>query len=414
MAGSTRNQQLKNLEAENKRLRQDNLELRKRLNGKAPPKGRGVNVIRKIAAILCVALAVALLFTGNILFWTGNTVVKTDKYVAATAPIIRNPAVQDALAYNINQKLYNNVDIDQIISGALPPRAAFLAPTIADQVRQHSDQAVKKILQRPQFQDRWNAAQQRAHDRFIRLVGKHGSDGSIDISEVYSDVSQQLQGTKLAFLANKPLPAKVGDIQLVKGGWLTVLNKTIRNIDTWRVIAIILLVVFSVAGVWLSRNRRKTVEALGWLFAAAMLITVIALKLIRESIGNRVDPHYSEAAKQTFSIVTHSLRIQTFTLLFAALVMVVIAWVSGGSPAARATRSRVDQLFSGNLHKAIFSRGENGFTRWLGAYKSILQWLTVALVAASVLFISLTPAVLLIQVIIILIVVLLIEIFAAP
>lgn len=413
MAGSM--ERLKELEAENARLQRENLELNRRLTGKSAPARRHTadGLAKKTGSVICVILAVILLFVGNLLFWTGNTIVKSDRYVEATAPIIRNSQVQSALAYNINQKLYQNVDIDQLISGALPPRAAFLAPTISDQVKQHSETAIQKILQRPQFQERWNTAQQNAHDRFIKLVKEHGSDGSIDIGEVYSDVSQQLKGTKLSFLADKPLPPKIGNIQLVTGTWLSVLQKTINNIDTWRFMAICLLIVFGFLGVWLSRRRRRTVEILGGLFAGSMLITIILLKLLRQSIAGRVDPHYSSAVQQTFSIVTHSLQVQTLTLMFAALLVILIAWISGGSASGRAVRSGVDRLFSGNVHAAIFSHGENGLTRWIGAYKNLLQWLVVIVVAASVLFVRLTPGVLLVQVLIILVLVLAVQVIAA-
>ncbi len=414
MATSSERRDYRKLQAENKRLIAKNEELRRKLTIQVAPKPvrQGTKqTFRKIGIILCVGLATAMLVVGNLLFWTGSTIVNTDRYVAATAPLIKNPQIQDALAASITQKLFASVNVDQVIQEALPPRANFLAPTLTDQVKQHTDDAVKKILQRPQFQNRWNTAQERAHQRFITLVDKYGSNGSINISEIYNAVSQQLKGTKLGFLADKPLPSKVGNIQLVSGSWLSILQRTIQHIDIWRVIAILLLVIFSFLGVWLSRNRRKTVVALGSLFAAGMFITILSIRLGREIVANRVEPQYADAASQAYAIIAHPLVVQTFTLLVAALAVVLIAWLSGSSASSKAVKARIEQLLSGKLHSALFPH-ENSFTKWLGRHKRLLQWLVIALVACTILFVRLTPAVLLVQLVIILLVVVLTEILA--
>ncbi len=415
MATRSGNLQLEKLQADNKRLRQENDELRKRIATKSGSKSHSDNgnLLTKIGVIVFISLAVSLLVAGNLLFWAGNTIVKTDRYVAATAPIIRNTEVQNALASKISTQLFEKVDINQLTEQVLPPRADFLAPTIADQLEQHTEATVKKILQNPEFQNKWNDAQEHAHERFIQAVEKHGSDGSIDIGEVYSDVSQNFKDTKLAFLADKPLPPQVGKIQLIQGSWLTVLQKTIQNIDTWRMMAIGLLVLFSAAAIWLSRNRRRTVILLASFSAAAMFLTAIAGRLAREVITSHANPQYAEAIRQAYTIFMHPFVTQTFTLFGLALIVAIIAWISGPYASSRNLRSKIDQLLSGQLHAVIFGHHENKFTEWVGKNKQLLQWLSVAVVALSTLFVRLTPTVLLTQVLIILLAVLVIDILAA-
>lgn len=402
---------LQKLEAENRRLRRANDKLQKQFA--ASSRWSFGRVLRKFSIVLCVTLAILCLTAGNILFWAGNTIVKSDRYVAATAPIIRNPSVQNALATNINQKLFAQVDVNRVVSQALPPRAGFLAPVITDQVHQHSQDAIKKVLARPQFQDRWNAAQEHIHDRFIKLVDEHGSDGSINVSEVYTDVSQQLVHTNLAFLANKPLPAKAGQIQLLKGKWLSVLQRTIQHIDTWRLLALGLLIIFSFIGIWLSARRRRTAIVIASLAAAAMFLTLLCIRIGGELIAGKVKQQNAEAVRQIYGIVTHSLVAQTAAILGAAPLMIFIIWISGTSSAASRTKVFLDRLFSGKLHAALFSKGENALTHWTGAHKVALQWSAVALVVASILFTRLTPGTLVAQAIAILMLVLLVEVLAA-
>lgn len=417
MASDSSNSRIRNLEAENRRLFAENQSLRSQLARKtaksprhAQPQER--HLLRNIGVILSLSFAVALLVVGNIFFWAGNTVVNTDRYVASTAPLIKNSEIQKAIANKTTQAVFSSVDVEQEVADVLPPRADFLAPTISGQIRQNADTAIKKILQRPQFQERWNNAQRRSHDRFITAIKKHGSDGTINISEVYSDASQQLQGTKLSFLAGKPLPDKVGQIKIVSGGWIAALGKMINNIGTWRTLSLLLLVIFSALGVWLSRNRRRAVITLGILFALGMFLTAVSARLAREIIAGKADPQYAEAVRQAYTIILHPLAIQTYTIMAAGILIALVTWVSAPYRSSRAVRTKIDQLFSGRIHQAIFSH-ENSFTTWMGAHKNLLQWLVVAVVAAATLLVRLTPAMLLTQILIIVVAILLIEILAA-
>lgn len=413
MPASSTDQKVKQLQAENRRLRAENKQLRAELRSEATAPSKTL-IWRKLGVGICILLATLLLVFGNILFWSGNTIVKPDRYTAATAPIIQNKIVQQAIAANATEQLFKQVDIDQITQDALPPRAAFLAPTLSSQIKHQTDDVIQKILQRPQFQQRWNTAQERAHDRFINTVEKYGKDGSIDLNEVYSSISQQLKTTRLSFLADKPLPSKVGKIEVVSGSWLTILQRTIQNIDLWRTLAIILLVAFSALGVWLSRNRRKTVIKLAALFALGMFATILGLRIGAEVISSHAQPQNAAAVREVFTIFTNGLLVQTWTLFAAAVLIAFVAWISGPYRSSQAMRLKIDQFFSGRLHQALFGENENGFTLWLGKNKRVVEWLIVAITASTVLFIRLTPAVLTTQILVVLLLILIVEVLAAP
>src|SRR4051812_44126789 len=109
MASSTVDKKLRKLEAENDRLLKENAALKK-LSGTSTARPR--RPLKSLIALLCICFAAALLLVGTLLFWTGNTIVKTDRFVAATAPIIRDPAVQKALGNTISDRLFERVDIE--------------------------------------------------------------------------------------------------------------------------------------------------------------------------------------------------------------------------------------------------------------------------------------------------------------
>jgi hypothetical protein len=401
------------LSDENNRLRNENNRLKLQLAELRQERTSRLGRLspRSTGALVFIILAAALLIAGNLLFWAGNTAVKTDRYVETAAPLIKDPAIQSAIATYATTQLYNNVDVEQLVSEALPPRADFLVPTVTSQLKNNTDAALERVLANSRFQNRWNAAQENAHRRFITAIDKNGSDGALDLSEVYKQLSNNLQGTRLDFLADKPLPDKVGSIQLVSGNWISGLEKVINNIDLWRTLAILLFIASAALGIYLSRNRRRTTIELSLMLSAGMFFTLLALRVIREIAANKVEPVYSEAAGQAAQIVLQPLRVQTMTLFFAALVVAFVAWISGTSSRAMAVKSKTSDLLAGRLHSVLFSR-ENNFTLWLGRHKRLLQWLVIVGLGLSLLFVRLTVTVLISYVLIMLLTVLIIEILS--
>lgn len=404
---------LKQLRAENAQLKRENKRLTEQTTQqkgtRKAPKAWG----RSFGAAFFIALATALLVAGNLLFWAGNTVVKPDRFASTVEPIIKNEAVQNAIAAKTTESLFNNIDTESVVQEALPPRAEFLAPTIADQLQQRTQDTLKTALSKPQVQDAWNTVLTGAHERFIASAEKHGADGAIDISEFYQELSNTLRDTKLGFLADKPLPSKVGSITIAQNDQLAVLNRVITKIDTWRTLTVLLFVISCGVAIWLSRRHRRGVIRLSAFLAAGMFTTLVALRITREMIADKVDPSYSEAARETVQIIFHPLVVQTATLMAAFLVIAFVAWIAGPSKVAVAARDKLHDLLNGNIHGALFTK-ENDFTRWLGAHKRVVQWAVVAIVAIVVLSIRLTPMVLVSSIAALVLLIGAIEVLAAP
>ncbi len=407
---------LSSLKTENERLRAENEYLRRqtahgeRLSGSSPVALHG---LRLLSAGLFAVLAVILLVAGNVLFWFGDTIVSNDRFNKTVAPVVQNTEVQHAVASYVTSELYKNVDVTQSAQTALPSQAAFLAPAIASQLRGYTQTALEKILARPQFQERWNQLLGDAHAQFIATVRESGGDGVLDLNDLYVQLSDSLKGTSLSFLADKRLPPKVGAIQVASGNWIKMLRTVIVNIDVWRVLAVILFIVFVVFAVLLARRRRRMVVLLSSFAAVGMLGTLIALRLMRDSIAGNVTPQYATAVRETIQILLHPLVIQTALLLVVVVLVVLIAWLTGGSRSAQQVQGRVRLLIAGKLHTALFGGHENGVTRWFGAYKRGLQWTVLAVVTLLALFTRLTPIVLLWYVIALIVVELVIELVAA-
>jgi hypothetical protein len=410
------NNQIAMLKAENARLNAEvrRLKLDKQSSATANRRGRlmhPANTIRNLAVILLVALSVILLTAANLLFWTGNTIVKQDRFVAATQPIIKDAAVQDTMALYVTNSIFNNVDVQKTVEQALPPKATFLAPQLTSQLKNTTDSTIQKALANPDIQNKWNTALAKQHDRLINFAANYKGDGNISLNDFYTQLSSRLSNTKLAFLANKKLPPKVGNYTVVNAAWLPKFHNLVVNIDTWRLLAVVALVLFVAGAVWLSKNRRRTIYTFILASAAAMIVTLIILHFIKDNITSKVNPLYSEGVNSIIQIVSHSLVLQTLTIFFASLFIGFVAWISSPASLALKTRRQVNLLFNGNLHGRIFSQ-ENKFTVWVQKYKRILQWFAVAAVAAIMLLVRLTLPGLILYGFIMLILVLTIEAIA--
>lgn len=402
------------LRAENERLRAENERLKSQPGPKTHSHTFGGRFWRKFGAIIFGVLAIALLIAGNLLFWAGNTIVKPDRFKSTVTPIIQQNSVQTAVASYTTNAVFTSVNVQQAVANVLPPRADFLAPTIANSLKGSTEGTLKRVLARPQFQDRWNELLTGAQSKFITSVEKNGGDGVININDLYQQLSNSLKGTKLSFLADRKLPAKYGNVQIVSGSGITALHRVITHIDLWRVLAIILFLLCTALFVYLSRRRRRAVLQLAWFAVAAMFLTLIAVRITREVIAGRVQPQYTQAVRDTAQIVFHPLVVQTATLLLLFLLVAIVGWLTGTYRSATFARSRLQLLFAGKLHHAVFGERENALTRWVGHYKHVLEWATVAIAALLLLITRVTPKALLVYAIITVLVVLVLELIGAP
>jgi hypothetical protein len=351
---------------------------------------RPSKLLRSLSVIVLAAAAVALLTAGNLLFWLGNTIVKPDRFTAATQPIIKDPNVQQTLALYTTNNIFKNVDVQKITEEVLPPKAVFLAPQLTSQLKSTTQKTLQNTLAKPSFQEKWNNVLATQHERLVSFASRYNGDGAISLNDVYNQLSASLGNTKLAFLSNKKLPPKVGSITLLNASWLPAFHNVVVNIDTWRLLAVTAFLLCVIAAVWLSKNRRKTLYIISAGAAFFMVLTLVALRITRETIVQKADPQYADGVRSAVQIFFHPLVLQTATVLFAFVLVAFVAWVSGPVKSAAVIRSNAGLLFSGKLHIAIFGNHQNKYISWIHQNKSFLEWAAIALITIIMLIVRVT------------------------
>ena len=413
MAKRSATTELERLKSENDRLLSENNELKELAKRSKYNKSEHKrNWPRLTLVSILIALSVALLSFGNIFFWLGNTVVDTDRYVDTVSPLIEDPKVQESISTYAVDKIFSNIDVQQHLVEVLPPRADFLAPSLSDQLKIQTENIFYNALSNPDLQASWNEVQKNQHERLINFAANYQGDGTININEVYNRLSSKLKDTRLSFLTERQLPPEVGQMTVIETAWLPVFSTVVNNIDTWRALAILGLVVSLALAVWLSKNKRRTIYIYAVTTTTVLFLTLVAIRVLVEQSSNQVEPAYSEGARRAAQIITDPLRFQTFIIMFLLLITGVIAWVSGTSKNAVSFKNWIADSVSGKLHHGIFGSKEYGFTKWIRKYKRSLEWIAVAIFAAVLLSARVTLETILYYSAILLVIIALIEVIS--
>ena len=406
--------QLKELTVENEALKQELAQLRQAVAKQKTPIKRTGNPWKRLGAIVSVILASALLVSGNLLFWAGNTIVDPERFNAVVSPLIKTPEVQQAISQYTATRLFERVDVQQLLAENLPERIAFAAPALANQVHSATETALTRVMQNESFQQTWNSTIENVHARFINFVGNYQGDGVISLSDVYNKLVTRLSNTKFSFLSNVSLPNNIGSITLANATWLPAAHNIVNNIGLYRIIATILCVGFIALAIWLSRRKRRTAIIIGVTFAIFMVLTLVAIRITGQQVVAGFASAYQPAIKVVSDGLLNTLILQTRVLFVLGVLIAFVAWISGPYKSASLIRSRVQLLFGGNIHSAIFGTRENAFTYWLGNHKRLIQWLLVALAALIVVTSPLNMTTLLGVAIVLVVLILVLEILAAP
>lgn len=283
---------------------------------------------RNLFAGLSATVAVVTFSLWNIGYWTRQTIVDTDSFVAATAPLIEDPAIQTALKTEITNQIFSRVNIEEELTKALPENLTFIAAPFANQVRNFAEAQVGKAIESDQAAQVWQQTLTVSHERILGYLDDPSKDSTISLSDVYNFAGSKLQDGKAGFLFGKTLPPSVGNITV----------KELKNVDkaraalealnrTVHVLAFVSLSTFILALV-LSTKRRNIVVGMGLFTIVLMASTLAALHIAQAQIGQAVATSNAAAAEAAFGIITDALRVQTLgvaSLITAGLGIALIA-----------------------------------------------------------------------------------------
>ena len=120
----------------------------------------------RILAVLGVILALLSLLAGYVRFQG----LDTDTVTGTAGDLIADDEIRDQVAASLVDALYTNIDVAAALEQRLPPDQKGLAGPAAAGLREFSDRAAARMLERPRVQALWVNTVTQAHRQLINVL----------------------------------------------------------------------------------------------------------------------------------------------------------------------------------------------------------------------------------------------------
>jgi len=368
--------------------------------------GRSVRRWRAIVATLLIVVGCVLAPLSVVAVWARNQVTNTDRYVETVAPLIRDPAIQDAITNRIVAEVFTYVDVsglttqavDALASRGLPPRLAdqlrALAGPIETGVESSTRSQVEKIVQSDAFAAAWVQANRVAHAELVKaLTGEGGgvitvanNTVSVNMAALITVVKQQLVAAGFDLAARIPeVHASFVLFQSVDIGRAQRGFHLLNVLGLWLpVIAVVLLAV----GVYVAADHRQALVGAGVGVAVAMVALALGLALFRAAYLDALPATVNhDAAAVLYDAIVRFLRLGLRSVLVLALVVASGAKLAGPSVTAVRTRRGLVRgigWLRGGAERVGFRTGPVG--TWVYASRRALRIGAVTAAALALVF----------------------------
>jgi hypothetical protein len=373
------------------RLRQENLTLRT----SARPARRRIRW-RSVIAVVLLVLGCGLVPVSLVAVWTHNQVSDTDRFVQTAAPLIADPAVQEAITNRVTTTVFEHVHVEDLTNEAIDALAAQgtrpelvqrlhdLTPTLASGVTNFVRDKVGQLVASPQFAMAWNQAIQVAHQQMVTVLSGSSQAIVVQGGTIYLDLApfidvakQRLSAEGLTIVDRipevHPTIAIAPADQLVRAQSAYTALNSVATVLPW-----ITLLVLAV-GVYLARNRMRALVGVGLGIAVALVVLAVGLLVVRSMLIGAVPPAGAPAAASSFDILVRFLRQGGRALLVLALVVALGGFLAGSSDTAVGIR----RGFAGQLERVRGGPSPAGpVPTWVRAH---MRGLRVGAVALAVL-----------------------------
>ncbi|MFJ5553357.1 hypothetical protein [Streptomyces sp. NPDC093225] len=263
-----------------------------------------------------VALLAVLVPLGAAAVWADRVLGDEDAYVAAMAPLARDPDVRRAVAGQATTAIARQIDAGPFqgaVTGLL-------------------GEAVESFVDTEAFRTAWNAANRAAHHAFFdALDSGAGNTVSVDLAPVIAQVKADLMADGVPFVDR--IPETHTAITVMEYENLGALRKGFHVLQVagiWLPVTTLVLIAVAVA---VSAHRRTALAATGVGLAVGALVLAAAVpvgrRLTLDDLPADVD---RAAAGAVYDALTAFLRTTAWVVLAAGVALALGAWLAGRLP----------------------------------------------------------------------------------
>src|SRR4051794_11675995 len=266
----------------------------------------------------------------------------------ASARLIENPDVQNALSVYLVNQLYENVDVASGLEQRLPANLKPLAAPAAAALRQPATDAVKKLLEAPRVQQLWVTANGVAQEKLVNVLEDKTGHGistgngvvTLDLSALVSELGTEI-GVPASALAR--IPQGTGVITVMRSDQLSAAQSAVQGVRVLSTALLVLVLAMYALAIYLARGeRRQTLRNIGFAFVLVGLTVLVVRRLAGNvAVDALTGPQGEHAGRQAWLIGSEILsQIGWATILYGAIIVAGSVF-AGPSAAATSLRARV-------------------------------------------------------------------------
>jgi hypothetical protein len=302
---------------------------------------------RRLALVLT-TVASLLAFLAIFSLWVNRQLLNTDNWTAKSSELLEQQTVREQLSIYLVDQLYANVDVEERLRQALPPRAAPLAGPAAGGLKQLAQGAAEEVLSRPRAQGLWEGANRRAHGRLLNVVEGGGDVVSTDEGNVTLDLKALLGQTEdrvgVGGGLQDKLPEDAAQLTIMESDQLGFAQDLVKFFKALPILLLALAIGLYAGAIYLARDRRReTLRACG----IGLLAAGVAALLLRSVGGGAVVDALAKsdavrpAVEDTWGIATSLLEEAAVASILYGIVVIFSAWLAGPTHAAVGTRRQL-------------------------------------------------------------------------
>ena len=296
-----------------------------------------------------IVLAAIVVLVASLTVWVKRQALDTDAWTNASASLLQDEKVREALSVYIVDQLYANVDVKGELEDDLPTNAKGLAGPIAGALRAPAQRAVDRFLERPRVQTAWEELNRAAHQRLIAVLegqprpNLSTSNGvvTLDLRSFLVDAGDEVGiGERL----DATLPADAGQVVILESDQLSTAQDAVKAIKalSW-VFGILAFGLWGLA-LWLAAGwRREALRGIG----VSLLLLGLLLLIVRQAAGNYVVEALTmpgttrEAGHHVWLLGTTLLAQVAWAGVLYGVAILLGAWLAGPNRYAVAARKQL-------------------------------------------------------------------------
>ncbi|GAA2259321.1 hypothetical protein GCM10009853_010380 [Glycomyces scopariae] len=316
--------------------------------------GRGRRGARWFGSTLLLILAALLAVASVVVLYARDQLLDTDRYVATVAPLAEDPEIRAAVADRVGEAVNERLDVEGYVARALdaiqtegaPEALDALAGPVAAAVEGFVDDQVHTVVYSDRFAQLWTNANTTAHEAVAAILRGEASESlQLQGDTVYLDLGPLVEQVKDLLVARgltiaERLPQVSVQFPLVEVKGIANAQGAAALLDVLRWVLPLAAIALLLAGVLLAPGRRRALLVGALLLAAAMALLLAGAAVARTAALANLpeDVRSPQAVAAVYDIVTRFLLAGAQTVIVAALVVAVAAWLAGPGRAATAIR----------------------------------------------------------------------------